>query len=118
MKKILIDECLPLRLKEEYSEHTVFTVQETGWQGKKDNDLFKLAVDEKFEVFITIDKNIGYQQNTKKIKLGIIVLDVPRTKLENLKSMTKKVLELISKMQPYTVYRLKPGIDIKKKKGI
>jgi predicted nuclease of predicted toxin-antitoxin system len=112
--KILIDECLPIRLKNEYSEHKVFTVQEIGWQGKKDNDLLKLAVDERFEVFITIDKNIGYQQNTKKIKLGIIVLDVPRTKLENLKSMTKKVLELISKVKPYKVYRLKQDIDIKK----
>lgn len=78
----------------------------------------RLAVDKRFEVFITIDKNIGYQQNTKEIKLGIIVLDVPRTKLENLKSMTKKVLELISKAQPYMVYRLKPSIDIKKKKGV
>jgi len=102
--KILIDECLPIRLKDEYAEHIVSTVQEMGWHGKRDSELLKLAVDNGFEIFITIDKNIKYQQNTKKIKLGIIVLDVPRTKLENLKPMTK---ELISKAQPYNVYQLK-----------
>lgn len=116
--KILIDECLPIRLKDEYAEHIVSTVQEMGWQGKRDNELLKLAVDKGFEIFITIDKNIRYQQNTKKIKLGIIVLDMPRTKLENLKPMTKNVLALISKAQPYKVYQLKTTIDIKKKKDI
>ena len=113
--KILIDECLPSRLKHQYPDHIVFTVQEMGWEGKKDKELLKLAVDEGFEIFITIDKNIEHQQNISEIRLGIIVFDIPRTKLENLIPMTNKVIELISKARPFKVYQVKPTVDIKKK---
>jgi len=51
---ILIDECLPKKLKRELSEHTVFTVQEKGWSGVENGELLRIAESE-FDVWVTAD---------------------------------------------------------------
>jgi len=56
--KILIDECLPKKLKRELPNHDVATVREKGWQGKKNGVLLRL-MSGAFDVFITVDKNSG-----------------------------------------------------------
>ena len=43
---ILIDECLPKKLKQELHRHTVFTVQEKGWSGLENGDLLRVAENE------------------------------------------------------------------------
>ena len=53
---ILIDECLPKKLKQELSGHTVFTVQEKGWSGIENGDLLRIA-EKECDVWLTADKN-------------------------------------------------------------
>ena len=60
--KILIDECLPRKLKYTLSDHDAITVPEAGWAGKKNGELLRLMSEENFEVFITVDSNMQYQQ--------------------------------------------------------
>ena len=55
--RILIDECLPRKLKNELPTHNVSTVQEMGWSGIKNGALLRLMV-EQFDVFVTIDGNL------------------------------------------------------------
>ncbi len=62
--KILIDESLPRYLKRMLAEHDAQTVQDMGWAGIKNGKLLNLAESE-FDVFLTADKNIRYQQNLK-----------------------------------------------------
>jgi len=105
--KILVDESLPIELKFEYSNHEVYTVNDMNWLGKKNGELLNLAVENGFEIFITIDKNLRYQLNTKKIPIGIIVLDLFRTKIEFIRPLTNKVLKTISLIKPCEIYELK-----------
>lgn len=71
--KILLDECTPHVVKKRLPQRAIRTVQEMGWRGIKNGKLLALAEAE-FEVFITTDKNLRYQQNLAACKLAIIVL--------------------------------------------
>ena len=94
--KILIDESLPRYLKRVLADHDAKTVQEMGWAGVKNGELLKLAEDD-FEVFLTADKNIRYQQNLKDCKL--VIIEFPSNKLsvvKRLESDLKTTLEQIT----------------------
>lgn len=96
---ILIDECLPKKLKRELSDHTVYTVQEKGWSGKKNGELLSLASGQ-LDVFITVDQNMKYQQDMRRISVGIVVLVSPNNRLETLKPLMPKVREVIQIIRP------------------
>jgi predicted nuclease of predicted toxin-antitoxin system len=82
--KILIDESLPHYLKRILADHDALTVQDMGWAGIKNGKLLSLAESE-FDVFLTADKNIRYQQNLKGRKLAII--EFPSNKLSIVKRL-------------------------------
>ena len=71
--KILLDECVTKHLKPFLSEHEVVTVREMGWSGIKNGKLSTLCVENQFEIFLTIDKNLQYQQNIDKYTLTIVI---------------------------------------------
>jgi len=69
--RILLDECAPKRIRCELAGHDVVTVVEMGWSGKKNGELLKLIAGETFDVFITVDQNLRYQQNLPASRIGI-----------------------------------------------
>jgi hypothetical protein len=71
--RILLDECLPRKLKRSIVGHDVATVQERGWSSKKNGELLRL-MDGTVDVFRTSDQNLRYQQNLATIGFSIIVL--------------------------------------------
>ena len=71
--KIIIDECVPHIVKKRLSPREIKTVQEMGWAGVKNGELLKF-VEAEFEIFITSDKNLRYQQNLQNRKLAILLL--------------------------------------------
>jgi len=71
--KIILDENLPKYLKKLLKEYTVTTVQEEGWSGIKNGELIK-RITQNFDVLITADKNLRYQQNLRNSKIVIIQL--------------------------------------------
>ncbi len=73
--KLLLDENLPKRLKQDFPEHEIYTVRDKGWNGKKNGELLALMVAEQFEALLTFDKNLQYQQNFKKYSLPVLVLN-------------------------------------------
>ena len=58
--KVLLDECVPRKLKREIANHEVVTVTEQGWSGIENGELLKLAATE-FDVFLTVDQNLSFQ---------------------------------------------------------
>lgn len=71
--KVLLDECLPKKLKRDVEADFVQTVPEAGWASKKNGELLRLAeVD--FDVLLTNDQNLEHQQNLKKFALAFVVL--------------------------------------------
>jgi hypothetical protein len=70
--RVLIDESLPIELKDALTGFEVSTVKEMGWRGLKNGELLK-RTDELFDVLITADKNLRYQQNLRRFKLTFII---------------------------------------------
>lgn len=70
---ILLDECTPHAVKKRLPHLAIRTVQEMGWSGVKNGKLLALA-DQQFDVFITTDKNLRYQQNLARVKLAFLLL--------------------------------------------
>ena len=72
--RLLLDECVPARLRKALPLHQVSTVPQEGWSGVKNGKLLALAA-ARFDAFITVDKNFPYQQNTSILPLSVFVLD-------------------------------------------
>ena len=92
--KILLDESLPRKLKNDFGPgHQVSTVRDKGWIGKKNGVLLKLIVDNGFDLFITVDRNLPYQQNLQEIPLIIFVLCAANNRRETLAKLIPTLLE-------------------------
>jgi hypothetical protein len=89
--KVLLDECLPKRLKRELPGHDVARVQEMGWAGIKNGALIHLIQAADFEAFVTIDGNLEYQQNLRAINFAIIVLGAPDNTFDTLRPLMPQV---------------------------
>ena len=79
--RVLLDECVPSRLRHELSGHDVRTVPEMGWASKENGELIQLASPD-FDIFITTDQKLSYQQNVSNFDIAVIILAARRTKLE------------------------------------
>ena len=91
--KILIDENLPLKLKESFGEgHAVFSARELNWHGKKNGELLELMTLAGFEGFVTMDKNLPSQQNLTNLAISIFVLRGINNKLDTLTDLVPLVL--------------------------
>ena len=96
--RILLDEYVPRRLKHEFGDHEVRTVPEMGWAGTKNGALLQLAA-ESFDVFLTTDRNLTFQQNMAALRLGIIVLRAPSNDIGVLRPLTPSVLEALLRIK-------------------
>ena len=81
--KVLLDECVPRKLKREIANHEVVTVTEQGWSGIENGELLKLAATE-FDIFLTVDQNLSFQQNLKNFDIGIILMVARNNRLKTL----------------------------------
>jgi hypothetical protein len=104
---VLLDECLPRKLKYDLPGHSVSTVPEMGWAGTKNGALLRLA-ETAFEVFITVDQNVEYQQNLRSTVLGIVVLVASTNRLEALRPLMPKVVMMLSTIQPGDLIHITP----------
>jgi predicted nuclease of predicted toxin-antitoxin system len=95
--KILLDENIPRRLKFDFdSGGEVHTVQEMNWHGKKNGELLGLATFSGFDCFITLDKNLQFQQNLKRFSIFIFILDVSDSKYQKIQPLVGKLIKLLS----------------------
>jgi len=106
--RILLDECLPRKLKRSIVGHDVATVQERGWSSKKNGELLRL-MDGTIDVFLTSDQNLRYQQNLATIGFSIIVLVVPDNRLPTLQPLMPQVQSLLNTITAGTVVEVVPS---------
>ena len=71
--RVLLDECIPRRLKRELAGHEVSTVPEMGWAGVKNGELLRRAAGY-FDVFLTVDSSIKHQQNVATLGIFVVAL--------------------------------------------
>src|SRR5580700_3085729 len=97
--RVLLDECVPRALRKELPGHEVTTVAEAGWAGVNNGELLQRAA-ALFDVFITIDRNLEYQQNFADIALAVIVVHAPSNDVSVLRPLMPAVLAAISEAKP------------------
>jgi PIN like domain len=100
--RILLDECVPRVLKQELSGCEVSTVRAMGWEGVKNGKLLSLAAQE-FDVFLTIDRNMRYQQNVQHYEIAILVVITKTNRLEDILPLMPKVIATLKGLEPRTI---------------
>jgi hypothetical protein len=96
--RVLLDECLPRRLKRELVGHDARTAPEMGWASKRNGELLALAVGQ-FEVFLTADRNLSYQQDASSFDIAIVVLVAPSNRFEDLRPLVPRILDALATAQ-------------------
>lgn len=92
--KILLDECIDRRFAKVLKGHSVLTVPQAGWAGIKNGEL--LARTEKlFDVFITVDRNLSFQQHLPQFKIKVIVLRSNANRLSDLEPLVPEILKAL-----------------------
>lgn len=104
--KILLDECVPRKLKQHFPNFEIKTVSEMGWSGIKNGKLLTLAVENKFEMFLTIDKNLRYQQTMERYEISIVVMDIVRSKISLMKLLIPQIMELSKNIEKHKIYEI------------
>ncbi len=97
--RVLLDECVTGYLKRDFTGHEVLTVEEAGFKGLKNSRLLQ-ASSGRYDVLVTVDQNLQYQQNLKNFAIAIIVLKAKRSTYPMLKPLMPQVLETLEKIKP------------------
>lgn len=103
---ILLDEnLLSKKLKKPFLDvgHTVQNVEDMGWRGIKDRDLLALANVFPFDVFITSDKNLPYQQNLQNLALRVVVLNASSTRPDHLLPPIAQITPQLPSLAPGSI---------------
>src|SRR5882672_7343798 len=104
--RLLLDECLPKQLKRELPDQ-VMTVPEAGLAGVKNGALLRRASGS-FDVFITVDANLRFQQNLAGISLGILVLRAISNDMSDLRPLIPAAVAALSLIEAGTVLEIGP----------
>ena len=104
--RVLLDECVPRALRERLPAHEVKTVAEAGWAGAKNGELLRLAA-ERFDVLLTVDRKLEYQQNLANAPIAVIVMHAPSNDVVVLEPLMPRVLAAIPRAKRGQVTNIK-----------
>lgn len=100
--KVIVDECVDWRLSREIVGHEVRTARQLGWSTIKNGELLSLAAKE-FDVFVTVDRNLSFQQNLPVFTIAVIVLRATSNRLSDLQPLVPDLLASILTAKAGTV---------------
>lgn len=103
--RLRLDECVPRRLGRELADHEVLTVQQAGWSGLGNGRLLEVA-QRRFDVFVTVDQGLRYQQDISGFQIAIVVLEAPTNDIEDLRPLMPRVRELLPQLRPGQLVRV------------
>src|SRR5262245_23961165 len=103
--RLLLDECMPRRLRAQFPGHDVSTTQEAGFAGKKNGELLRAAAG-KFDAFLTVDKNLVFQQDVKALPFAVVVLVARSNRYGDLAPLAPAVLKALLTARPGQVLRV------------
>lgn len=104
--RILLDEDIPRRLGSLLAGHETSTVQRSGWSGIKNGRLLALAAT-KFEVFLTMDGGLEFQQNLSTLPIAVLVLEAESNRMEHLEPLVLELLKELNHVAPRTLGRVR-----------
>ena len=102
--KILLDECVTKRLKDHLKEYEVLTVRELNLSGIKNGNLMTFCVENNFDILLTIDKNLMFQQNLDQYPVTIVILNCRTSKIEELVTFLPSFKSQLNKFHKQKAY--------------
>jgi predicted nuclease of predicted toxin-antitoxin system len=106
--RLLLDESIPLRLARHLTGVDVETVHDRHWSGLKNGDLLR-AAEPDYDVFVTADQNLQYQQNLKGFKIRVAVLAAHTNRLQDLLVLVPELLRVCGTLAPGEVRVIRSG---------
>ena len=104
----MLDKNLPRKLTYDFgNEHEVFTVRDKEWLGKKNGNHLRLMEADEFDFFVTVDRNLPYQQNLERLPLTIFVLCSLDNRRETFKELIPKLFDRIAEGNLQNVIEIK-----------
>ncbi|CAN5782366.1 hypothetical protein BH10BAC2_BH10BAC2_35550 [soil metagenome] len=100
--KLLLDENLPKRLKDDFPNHEIYTVRDKGWNGIKNGELLQLMLENGFHALLTFDKNLQHQQNFQQYTITVFVLSAPNNTFIELTKLSTIMHEYLNK-EPFPI---------------
>lgn len=97
--KVFLDECVDWRLSRELTGHEVRSARDMGWTSIRNGELLALASQE-FDVFVTVDRNLSFQQNVGALSICVIVLRARTNRLADLRHLVPRLLSAIASATP------------------
>lgn len=91
---MLLDECMPRPIRDEFIGHDVSTIEEASFKSLKNGELLR-AASKDYDVLVTVDKNIEFQQSLKGVDIAVLVFDARSNKLERLLPLIPDALEAL-----------------------
>lgn len=96
--RVLLDECVPRRIREALTGHEVQTAAEAGLSGLRNGELLQ-ASSAAFDCFLTVDRNLQFQQNLATLPIAVIVVAAANNRFEALVRLMPEVMRVLSEIQ-------------------
>ena len=103
--KLLLDECIVRDLKRDLPGHEVSTVVEAGFGGLENGELLR-AASTHYDVLITVDRNLPFQQNIASLQIAVLILMGTGITYVDLKPLVPQVLKTLPGVQPGRIYHI------------
>jgi hypothetical protein len=104
--RILLDECIPRKFRDSLLGHDCRTVPEEGLAGKKNGELLSFAEKSGFQVFLTLDRGLEYEQNLQSRNVAIILIRSRSSRLTDLSPHVAEVMNVLHSIQPGGLVRI------------
>ena len=108
MKQVLFDENMPRKLRRDLPEFVIRTAQQEGYSGFKNGELLRRAMSG-FDVLVTIDQRMRYQQDIPKFNIGVVAIEVPDTRLIFLRALVPEIRDAIDRVKPGEIIIVRPA---------
>lgn len=106
--RVLLDECMRRKLRHELPDHEVRTVVEMGWGGTKNGALLRRAAGE-FDVLLTVDSNMEYQQDAAALPIAVVVLVVFSNDINVMRPLMPQVRALLPRLERGRLHPVGPA---------
>ncbi len=106
--RVFLDECVDWRLSRDLVGHDVMTARQMGWTSIKNGELLALASQE-FDAFVTVDRNLAFQQNLTLLNITVIILRAPTNRLADLQRLVPGLLSAIAAAKPGPIVTVGAG---------
>jgi len=98
--RVLLDECVPRKLKSRLTSHECRTVPEEGLAGKRNGELLSLAEKSGFDVFLSLDRGIEFQQNLQSRRISVLLVRAGSSRLADLLPHVPEILNTLESLRP------------------